>query len=144
MLEAPLIERRTRSGVSRSEVSEYGKAARTEVLDAVRLTDSNGEAFTLLKIWLHTGRTHQIRVHMSHEGFPLVGDPAYGGPVHGWCQRQWLHSSRLVINELDIKVPLPQDLRRALNRLTPEDDEAASRLKEWQLDDLHSEFTHGY
>ena len=36
-------------------------------------------SYTHVRVQLETGRTHQIRVHMAHEGFPLVGDPQYGG-----------------------------------------------------------------
>ena len=37
------------------------------------------EGFTLVELELHTGRTHQIRVHLSHRGYPIVGDDMYGG-----------------------------------------------------------------
>lgn len=83
---------------------------------------------TLLDVKLETGRTHQIRVHMQHIGFPLVGDPAYGrrGAPGGLSERQreaWqkfhrqaLHAARLRFDhpladgEVDVHSPLPADL----------------------------------
>ncbi|MBC2160526.1 RluA family pseudouridine synthase [Listeria booriae] len=50
--------------------------------------------FDHVKIQLETGRTHQIRVHFSHIGHPLVGDSMYGGPLE-FLQRHALHSSHL-------------------------------------------------
>ena len=49
----------------------------------------------LVQCRLHTGRTHQIRVHMSALGHPLVSDVLYGGPMAGGLQRQALHACRL-------------------------------------------------
>jgi 23S rRNA pseudouridine1911/1915/1917 synthase len=53
--------------------------------------------WTLVECSLETGRTHQIRVHMAHIGFPLVGDPVYGKPQRGGLDfaRQALHATRL-------------------------------------------------
>lgn len=71
---------------------------------------------TLLKVKLETGRTHQIRVHMSHKGFPIVGDPLYGknrapgvGPVTDALNqypRQALHAAFLNFNHPIHKKPL--------------------------------------
>jgi len=57
-------------------VTEKGRDSRTEVEVRRRYTVSSG-MFSLLRIILHTGRTHQIRVHLSSEGFPIVGDGLY-------------------------------------------------------------------
>lgn len=67
-----------------------GKPARTTV---ARL-DGNAQA-TLLACRLHTGRTHQIRVHLSARGHPLVGDALYGGRPAWGLARQALHAARL-------------------------------------------------
>ncbi len=56
-------------------------------------------AFSLAKIVIETGRTHQIRVHMAHLGCPVVGDRVYGGHRDNSAfPRQLLHASRLVFN----------------------------------------------
>ncbi|WP_346775251.1 RluA family pseudouridine synthase [Wenzhouxiangella sp. XN79A] len=90
---------------------------------------------TWLDVKLETGRTHQIRVHMQHLGFPLVGDPMYGrrGAPAGlspeqraaWqgFPRQALHAARLVFDhplaelEVDARSPLPGDLVDLLEAL---------------------------
>lgn len=87
--------------------------------------------YTLIKVKLHTGRTHQIRVHFSSLGFPLVGDILYGGkkvmkiaginPAHN-IDRQFLHAKTIEVQlpdkqwiEADSK--LPEDLRNILKDL---------------------------
>ena len=60
-------------------VLKDGKHARTEYELLERFAYS-----TLLRLWLHTGRTHQIRVHLAHIGHPVFGDPTYGGRTSTW------------------------------------------------------------
>lgn len=81
-----------------------GKPAITdyEVLYHDRATDSS-----LVKCTLHTGRTHQIRVHMLHLGHPLIGDPIYAHP-----QRQKARSVRLMLHAWHLGFNHPQDARR--------------------------------
>lgn len=73
---------------------------------------------TLLKIRLETGRTHQIRVHMSHIGHPLCGDRLYGGD--GSIDRQALHCGETELTHpitkkvIRISSPLPEDIRSLL------------------------------
>ncbi len=69
----------------------------------------------LLKITLETGRTHQIRVHMAHMGFPLLGDDMYGGDCSA-IKRQALHCGEVSFispvsgNKVTVTAPLPQDM----------------------------------
>jgi 23S rRNA pseudouridine1911/1915/1917 synthase len=77
---------------------------------------------TLVRVWLETGRTHQIRAHFQAIGHPVAGDPSYGGAGRHGLERQFLHSARLrfvhprTAQELDLRSPLPADLERALAR----------------------------
>jgi len=70
----------------------------------------------LIKLWLETGRTHQIRVHMQYLGYPIIGDFLYY-PVYTHIQRQALHSYQLEFLHpitkipLMFQAPLPEDMR---------------------------------
>jgi 23S rRNA pseudouridine1911/1915/1917 synthase len=71
----------------------------------------------MLGVSLETGRTHQIRVHLSAIGHPVYADPLYGTPVPG--RRLWLHAERLIFvhpvsgEELRFESPIPDDLRES-------------------------------
>lgn len=80
---------RLRMAVLRPEATG-GKPAQT----TIRLLDGN-DTTSLVACKLHTGRTHQIRVHMAWLGYPLVGDTLYGGKAALGMQRQALHATRL-------------------------------------------------
>src|SRR5262249_42062173 len=91
-----LLKRVTESGERRVSVSEDGMAAHTKF---TRLRGFAG--YTLLRAQLLTGRTHQIRVHLAHLGFPIVGDEKYGDfalnkslPRAG-LKRMFLHAERV-------------------------------------------------
>jgi 23S rRNA pseudouridine1911/1915/1917 synthase len=80
-----------------------------------------GNAFALLRLILHTGRQHQIRVHAAHHGHPLVGDWVYGTRC-AELPGQALHAARLVIDHprggsLDLAAPLTERLRALWERL---------------------------
>jgi 23S rRNA pseudouridine1911/1915/1917 synthase len=82
---------------------------------------ANASAGCLVRATLHTGRTHQIRVHMAHIGHPLVGDSLYGGAPTAGLERQALHAFRLAFEHpvtgvsLEFHAPPPQDLREAFD-----------------------------
>ena len=71
---------------------------------------------TLVEVKLETGRTHQIRVHFSFIGHPLLGDELYGGDTRA-ITRQALHCSELAFrhpftkNQMLFRSPLPKDLK---------------------------------
>jgi len=77
----------------------------------------------LVQCTLHTGRTHQIRVHMAHIGHPLLGDALYAGPMQLGIERQALHAFRLsfahpITGEvLRFEAPLPPDMAQLLTDL---------------------------
>lgn len=78
---------------------------------------------TFLEISLATGRTHQIRVHLSHLGHPVVGDRTYGGKFSTLINRQALHAHILGFihpsrkEYIQFTVPLPEDMEKLLQRL---------------------------
>ena len=75
-----------------------------------------GHGHSLLKLWLETGRTHQIRVHLKYAGFPLIGDYLYN-PDMEYIHRQALHSYRLTFlhpitgQSLQLEAPMPEDMK---------------------------------
>lgn len=71
-----------------------GKPALTNVLQA-RFGRLASVSVSEVRCRLQTGRTHQIRVHLSSMGYPLVGDPLYGGRLIGGANRQMLHAEEL-------------------------------------------------
>ncbi len=81
---------------------------------------------TLVACRLETGRTHQIRVHMTHLGHAIVGDPVYGGARAPELRRQALHAARLEFahprtgGRLTCTAPVPEDFARLLARLRDE------------------------
>lgn len=76
---------------------------------------------TMLRIRLETGRTHQIRVHLSAIGHPVYADPLYGKAIED--ERLWLHAERLSFvhpvsgEELTFEAPIPEDLRASAESL---------------------------
>ncbi|HQQ69256.1 MAG TPA: RluA family pseudouridine synthase [Alicycliphilus sp.] len=93
-----------------------GKPARTDF----ELLAGNDEV-CLVRCTLHTGRTHQIRVHMASLRHALVADALYGGAPGGGLQRQALHAFRLAFAHpvtgqvMEFRAPLPADMRQALD-----------------------------
>ena len=80
--------------------------------------------WTLLRVTLESGRTHQIRVHLQAIGHPVAGDPEYGKAGALGLTRQFLHAARLAFDHpvtgerVDVTSPLPPDLQAVLDRLS--------------------------
>jgi 23S rRNA pseudouridine1911/1915/1917 synthase len=97
---------------------EGGRGARTDF----KVLRRGGEA-SLLECRLHSGRTHQIRVHLQHLGHPLLGDVVYGGRRAGNFPRQMLHAWKLGLEHprtkerMHFEAPLPEDFKRALGKV---------------------------
>ena len=98
----------------RMAVVGSGKPARTDI---ARLASRGG--ISAVRCTLHSGRTHQIRVHLASRGHPLVADAVYGGAPALGLERQALHAARLGLDHpasaarLGFEEPLPEDLARA-------------------------------
>lgn len=109
-IDAP-IGRKSDSAIERTVDYEHGERAVTHY---TRIACSQTHA--LLKLQLETGRTHQIRVHMKHIGYPLIGDYLYN-PDYSIIKRQALHSCRLTFSHpitgvpLEFTAPLPDDMK---------------------------------
>ena len=104
----------------RMAVVPSGKPARTDV---ETLAGSDGLA--AVRCTLHTGRTHQIRVHLAHRGHALVADAVYGGRPALGLQRQALHAVRLAFTHpvtgeaLDFTAEPPADFAQAWAQVAP-------------------------
>lgn len=71
-----------------------------------------GEKYSLLELKPETGRTHQLRVHLTKIGHPIVGDPLYGGSRHG---------NRLFLHALSLEITLPSGERKTFTAPLPEE-----------------------
>jgi 23S rRNA pseudouridine1911/1915/1917 synthase len=116
---------------NRKKMSARARRARAAV---TRITGAQhfGRALTLARVAIHTGRTHQIRVHLSAIGHPIVGDALYGG-VHrrvpgdvravAHLDRPFLHAARLAFahpsegRRMEFVSELPEDLQQVLDEL---------------------------
>ena len=112
-IDAPIA--RCEGSIIKRKVHESGKSAVTEY----ELEFSRGDgAYSLIKAHPITGRTHQIRLHLSHIGSPIYGDFLYGEPIDG--VRAYLHCRRLTFHhpmtgeKLVIEAPLPRDMREIM------------------------------
>lgn len=99
----------------RREVREDGRSSQTEYWVVKRMPNQ-----TLVQVQLHTGRTHQIRVHFKYIGHPLIGDEIYGGPMDRGIARQALHAYWLefydpfIQKKLHVNSAVPADLKGIL------------------------------
>lgn len=104
--------------IKRQELSveEGGQTAKTKVKVLERFPEKN---LTLVELELFTGRTHQIRVHLSLEGYPILGDTLYG-KENSSVSRQLLHSYKFIYDDVEtqeeriIEIGLPDDMKNVL------------------------------
>jgi 23S rRNA pseudouridine1911/1915/1917 synthase len=90
-----------------------GKMARSE-FRLLKKYERLGKKYSLIEVDLKSGRTHQIRVHLSYLGWPLVGDYLYGGERLK-IDRPFLHASRLEFKKHKFFCDLPFELKEVLN-----------------------------
>jgi 23S rRNA pseudouridine1911/1915/1917 synthase len=121
MIDAPIG--RSAREPTRMTVSVTGKDAQTRYEVLARFDDP--VVVAELGCWLETGRTHQVRVHLSSIGHAVVGDVRYGGARQSLpCPRPWLHAEHLALahpvtgERLSFTAPLPDDLREVRDRLS--------------------------
>jgi 23S rRNA pseudouridine1911/1915/1917 synthase len=128
-----------RDPVDRKKMSARARRARSATTRVTRALHMPG--VSLIHVAISTGRTHQIRVHLSAIGHPIVGDSVYGGlrrrvpgdlrPVLA-LNRPFLHAGRLVFHhpqdgrKMEFEAPLPQDLRSILDLILPEEYERST------------------
>lgn len=100
------------------KIDANGQKAKTEYW-----LEQRNQKLALVDIQLHTGRTHQIRVHFSAVGCPLRGDEMYGGIVDEMMPRQALHCYELTFKHpfteeiLHFHLPLPSDMQNLVDQL---------------------------
>ena len=107
----PIKKETLKSGKRVVKANEKGKFSETEF----KLI-SSGQSNSLIKAKIITGRTHQIRVHSSHKGYPIVGDTKYGDAVYNKQQklkglnRMLLHAESINFKNLEIEqsAPVPE------------------------------------
>lgn len=112
-INAPIA--RCEDSIIKRKISSYGKSALTRY--EVQISRADG-LYSLVKVFPVTGRTHQIRLHMSHIGYPLYGDFLYGKPIDN--VRAYLHCHALSIphpmtgQRMKFEAPLPGDMKEIM------------------------------
>lgn len=124
----PLYKYLIENGERRVRVDAEGKSAHSIVRLVKRWRTGQGY-FSLVEVELKTGRTHQIRVHLTHAGFPLLGDDKYGDFALNkelqrlGLKRMFLHAAKLDLKHpvsgesLALEAPLPPELAEFIRRL---------------------------
>ncbi|MGL4998664.1 MAG: RluA family pseudouridine synthase [Cetobacterium sp.] len=100
-------------------VEKGGQTAKTSMKVLERFPEEN---LTLIELELFTGRTHQIRAHMSLVGYPILGDELYGG-LDIRAKRQLLHAYKLIFTDVEsnekikVEAPLAEDFKEILHKV---------------------------
>ena len=116
---------RVERGVMTEEEGGLPSLTHYKVLDRYSQKTAGGETrdYTLVEVLIKTGRTHQIRVHMSYIGHPVLGDYLYGGENVNLIERQALHAYRLAFDHpvtgkrIKLEAPLPDDILETIRKL---------------------------
>lgn len=111
----------------RQKISSHTRKGK-EALTEWKLLKTIGDDYSWIEIKLHTGRTHQIRVHFAESGYPVVGDPTYARrKAHtDWISRPALHAWKLQCahpvtkEKISFEAPLPEDIHLLLQNLSTE------------------------
>ena len=115
VIDAPI--KRERESIIKRCVAPDGESAVTHYTAL-----KHSEKYTLVKLKLETGRTHQIRVHFAHIGYPLAGDTLYGGSTEE-ISRQALHCRDIYFShpvseeEIHIFCEMPQDMKKLIGEM---------------------------
>jgi len=124
----PLHKYLTAEGERRVRVDPEGKEAHSVMRLKNRWVTPQGE-FSLLEVELRTGRTHQIRVHLAHLGYPILGDEKYGDFAlnkdlqKAGLKRMFLHAASMRLphplngEKLNLAAPLPPELEKFLKKI---------------------------
>jgi 23S rRNA pseudouridine955/2504/2580 synthase len=133
VVDLPLVTLHAGDGERRARVEQGGRPART-IFRRSKVWPGAVPPVSLLEAELETGRTHQIRVHLAHLGYPIAGDDKYGDfawnrrLARAGLKRMFLHAHRLRFlhpldgSDVSIEAPLAPDLAAFLRRLDAADD----------------------
>jgi 23S rRNA pseudouridine1911/1915/1917 synthase len=120
-----IARRQGRSAKTEYRVLSEGRASASpnpQVLSEGRAS-AGPDPISLVECTLHSGRTHQIRVHLHHLGHPVLGDKLYGGKRAGDYPRQMLHAWKLAFrhprsgDEMSFEAPVPPDFAAAMREI---------------------------
>ena len=122
-----LVKEQTLDG-DRMRVARHGEEGADHAVSFYRVVEQAGQALSWLEMEPHTGRTHQLRVHATYIGCPIIGDPKYFEADQNWefpggiQNRLHLHARRIVIPHpdggvIDVTAPMPPHMRQSWNLL---------------------------
>lgn len=122
IVDAPIL-RHPSLGYKYVVANQGGREAKTEIWRQ-QVYMYQDEPVSLLKLKLHTGRTHQARVHLFALGYPMVGDRVYGRRKDKTEMRQFLHAAQLGFThptsgqKMQFDAPLPVELQEFINKIS--------------------------